>query len=237
MAPPHRRQRPVARSSRQRLASLFFGIGCLVVLAVTFALGVAAGRRWPSGLPLPGLGGASVTTSAARAERDATRRPETRGLDKDKLKTREPTPVLTFYHDLTVPLTAPPPPARGPAKPGRVEAKTAETARRPPEVASAVEPSVRDADATAVSLPARPPSTGEARFTVQVGSFKLRTQADALRATLAEGGQDVYVTEVEVGGAPQYRVRVGTFATREAARDAATRLANDRHLSTYVTTR
>jgi hypothetical protein len=35
----------------------------------------------------------------------------------------------------------------------------------------------------------------------------------------------------------RYRVRVGAFATREAAREAAARLASDRSLSTFVTTR
>jgi cell division protein FtsN len=72
---------------------------------------------------------------------------------------------------------------------------------------------------------------------VQVGAFKTRSQAEALRARLAQGGQEVHVTEIEAGGITQYRVRVGSFATREAAREAAARLGGERQLATYVTTR
>jgi cell division septation protein DedD len=247
---PRRGPRAQTRAS-SRLASLSFGIGCLVVLVVTFALGVVAGRRWPSGLPLPGLGGAPAATAAARGEREAPRRPEGaprrpegRGFDKNKVKTiTDGPPILTFYHDLTAPLTSTPPPTRAVAKPERVEAKTTETARSTPrsadamkpvaaEAASLVEPALRE---TPLSAPA--PPTAEARFTVQVGAFKLRSQAEALRARLADRGYEAYVTEGEIGGVTQYRVRVGSFATREAARDAAARLGTERQLATYVTTR
>jgi cell division protein FtsN len=81
------------------------------------------------------------------------------------------------------------------------------------------------------------PMRGEPRFTVQVGAFKARAQAEALRARLAERGQEASVGEVAAGGVTQYRVWVGTYATREAAQDAASRLGAERRLSTYVTTR
>jgi hypothetical protein len=35
----------------------------------------------------------------------------------------------------------------------------------------------------------------------------------------------------------RYRVRVGSFVTQEAARAAAARLASERQIPTYVTTR
>jgi cell division protein FtsN len=223
---PRRGRRAPTRSS-SRLASLCFGIGCLAVLGATFALGVAAGRRWPTGLPLPGLRGAPAATAAAPAvtaavhgERDAPRRPENRGFDKDKVKTTgEGIPVLTFYHELTAPLASPPPP------PPRSVVR--------PQAASLVEPPPREKIPPA---PAAPP-VAEPRFTVQVGAFKLRSQAEALRTRLADRGEEAYVTEVETGGVTQYRVRVGTFVTREAARDAAGRLGTERRLATYVTTR
>ena len=246
---PRRGPRAPAPSSG-RLASLLFGIGCLVVLGATFSLGVAAGRRWPSGLP--GLGGAPaapaaaaaapVAAATARGEREGSRRPEGRGFDKDKAKTTaDGSPVLTYYHELTAPLTSTPPPARGAAK---TEPKTAETIKSAPRSAEALK-SVASAAASPVEAPLRERTpvasagspTSELRFTVQVGAFALRAQAEALRARLAEGGQEVYVTEAETGGVAQYRVRVGTFATREAARDAAARLATERRLATYVTTR
>jgi len=232
----------VGRSPRRTLASLLFALGCLTVLAITFALGMAAGRRWPDGLPLPGFRATATATAAARTERDA-RRPEARGLDKDKSKTRaEPAPILTFYHELTAPLSPAAAPPRTPTKSDRVEAKPAARADTAKPAAPASTPSndtsLQDVEGTPpvpASVSASPART-DARFTVQVGAFKARAQAEALRARLAARGQDASLSESEVGGTMQYRVRVGTFATREAAQEAAGRLGSDHRLSTYVTT-
>ena len=249
---------PTPRANR--LASLCFGIGCLVVLMVTFTLGVAAGRRWPSGLPLPGLGGAPAApaataavpaaTAGVRSERDTTRRAEGRSLDKGKATT-DAAPVLTFYRELTAPLTPPTPPTRGvvtrdvrPAETVKL-AETTKPAQRPAET---VRPVTSDASAVVEAPPREAVTAGASgasasvgvsgpRFTVQVGAFRGRAQAEALRARLAERGQDVDLTEGEATGVTQYRVRVGTFATRAAAREAAARLGAERQLATYVTTR
>jgi cell division protein FtsN len=221
MAPPPRRPSRTRARSSSRLASLLFGIGCLVVLGVTFALGVAAGRRWPHGLP--GFTASADVTAATSKERD--RKSEGQGLAKT---IAEAPPVLTFYRELTAPLVSPPPTPRAAAKP---EAKPKDTEAKPKETAKP-----RPVETVKPTAPA--PSEGaEGRFTVQVGAFKARSQADALRARLAAGGQPSYVSEVEADGAMQYRVRVGSFTTREAAREAATRLAGERQLATYVTTR
>lgn len=210
MTPPPRRPSRTQPRSSGRFASLLFGIGCLVVLVVTFSLGVAAGRRWPNGLP-----GFAASSDATAAASKGDRRAEGQGLAKT---ISESPPVLTFYRELTAPMPPSPPPPRATAKP---EAKPKESVRpRPPEVMKPVTP-----------------ETPEPRFTVQVGAFKIRSQADALRARLATDGQQAYVTEVEADGATQYRVRVGSYTTREAAREAALRLAGERQLSTYVTSR
>ena len=218
MTPPPRRPSRNPPRSSGRFASLLFGIGCLVVLAVTFALGMAAGRRWPNGLP--GFAASSDATAASKGDRRA----EGQGLAKT---ISESPPVLTFYRELTAPMPPSPPLPRASTKP---EAKPKETVKpRPPEPMRPV--------ASEVIKPAAPEAITEARFTVQVGAFKTRFQADALRARLATDGQQVYVSEVEADGSTQYRVRVGSYTTREAAREAALRLAGERQLSTYVTTR
>jgi len=226
MAPPRRRVRAPARASGGgRLASLLFGIGCLVVLGVTFALGVSAGRRWPNGLPLLGLRTTPASTAAPRGERDVARRHEGRGLDKDKTKTpTEAAPPLTFYRELTAPLTSPPPAMRVAAKPERVETP------KPTTSGEAAESPRRE------GVPAAK-AGGEGHLTVQVGAFKVSAPAEALRARLAQSGQGAYVAEVEIGGVTQYRVRVGTFTTRAAANEAAARLASEWRLATYVTMR
>ena len=212
MAPPRRSARVQTRSS-SRLASLLFAIGCLVVLGVTFALGVAAGRRWPNGLP--GFATPPDATAGASRGNERDRRAEGQGLAKT---IAEAPPELTFYRELTAPLTSPPTPAHAGPK--------SEARSKPPQ-----------AKARSETIKPAPSEGTEARFTVQVGAFKARSQADALRARLASGGQQAYVSEVEADGATQYRVRVGSFATREAAREAAARLAGERQLATYVTIR
>jgi cell division protein FtsN len=126
----------------------------------------------------------------------------------------EPLPALTFYHDLKAPLTAPPPSPR-PSKPAR-----------PPEL-KREEPGRAEAAS---------PEAGT-RFTVQVAAYNAKPPAEALRTTLAAAGHDARVVETEQGGGVRYRVQVGVFATRDAARDAAVRLAAERSLSTFVTTR
>ncbi|HET7342834.1 MAG TPA: SPOR domain-containing protein, partial [Methylomirabilota bacterium] len=64
-----------------------------------------------------------------------------------------------------------------------------------------------------------------------------RSQAEALRATLAAAGHDAHVVEAVTGTGVRYRVQVGAFPSRQAAQDAAGRLTAERSLSTFVTTR
>ena len=227
MAPPPRRPSRTRARSSSRLASLLFGIGCLVVLGVTFALGVAAGRRWPHSLP--GFSASADVTAATSKERD--RKAEGQGLAKT---IAEAPPVLTFYRELTAPLTSPPPPTRAAAKP---EAKPKGPEAKPKEPDAKPKETAKPRPAETVKPAPAAPESVEGRFTVQVGAFKARSQADALRARLAAGGEPAYVSEIEADGATQYRVRVGSFATREAARESAARLAGERQLATYVTTR
>jgi DedD protein len=206
------------RYAPSRLASLLFVVGCLGVLGATFGLGVMAGRFWPRPQPV-----ASVTP-----EKDAApaRPGEKTARAGDKTKSPAETgPALTFYQDLTAPLTAPPPPRS--VKPGRAEKSdkpaAAEAAPKPERAAPP------DAAATAATPGA---------FTIQVGAYKAREPADALRARLAAAGHDAYVAEIDASGSVRYRVRVGSFATREAAQLAADKIVgSERKLSAFVTAR
>jgi len=129
---------------------------------------------------------------------------------------RGQSPALTFYQDLTAPLTAPPP-ARA-AKPGRAE---------------------RTERIEKLAVPEAPlPAPSQGAFTIQVGAYKAREPAEALRARLAAAGHDAYVAEIDASGSVRYRVRVGSFATREAAQLAADKIvAGERKLSAFVTAR
>jgi cell division protein FtsN len=166
-------------------------IGVVAVLAGTFLLGVMAGRFW-AGFPL--FRGEVAAKAPPRGREREARAPEA-------------SPTLTFYQELTAPLTAPPP--AKPAKP-RAEASRPEAAK---------------------------PEGAAGRFTVQAGAYKAREPAEALRTRLAAAGHDAYVAEAESTGGVRFRVRVGTFATREAAQEVAARLAAEGTLSTFVTAR
>lgn len=217
------------RGTRKRSAvgSFFFLTGCLTVLGGTFAAGIAADRWW--------LHQTAVRAAAGTPVARDTEKPARRGggrMEERPSREAAPTPVLTFYQDLTAPLTAPPPRERPRAeKTAAVDKPAEKTAADKPADRIGVETPDRGAD----TAPAG--DNGPKRYTVQVAAFNLRSQAETLRATLANAGLEAYVTENEAGGTSRYRVRIGDYATRDAARQAAQHLANERRLSTYVTVR
>jgi cell division protein FtsN len=187
-------------------------VGIVGMLVATFVAGLWTGRNWPVIVGDP-KSPAAVETPPAKA-RSVGERP----------RPAEPLPALTFYQDLKAPLTAPPPPP----KPVKV---------RPPELRRE-EPAKAEAPSVPRPESALPPAAAEpgARFTVQVAAYNVKPLAEALRSTLAAAGHDARVVETEPGGGVRYRVQVGAFLTREAARDAAARLAAERSLPTFVTT-
>ncbi len=147
--------------------------------------------------------------------------------DRAPKPARSPQPELTFYRELTAPLTPPLPPPRPAAKP----TPKREVVAAPPAADTPPPPAAENAEATS------PPPAEAGRYTVQVGSYNVRAQADALRSRLMSSGHEAYIAEGEAGGVTRYRVRIGTFTSAEEARQAAVRLASQAHVATYVTTR
>jgi cell division protein FtsN len=176
-------------------------------------VGVWTGRNWPVIVGNP--------KSPVAVEQPAKGR-----MAAERTRPTEPLPPLTFYQDLKAPLTAPPP-APKPAKPPRLpELKREEPAPTSPARAEA-----------APALPPASPAETTARFTVQVAAYNAKPAAEALRATLAAAGHEARIVESDQGAGVRYRVQVGTFPTKEAAREAAARLASERSLPTFVTAR
>jgi cell division protein FtsN len=224
-------RRPVKRSGGA--AGLFVLLGVLTILAVTFAAGTYAGRIWATR--------PRVVAAVSPAEREPARR----GADTRASRLPEPAPRLTFYQELTAPLTAPPPPP----KPARTSPPPLVTNGGPPSKAAMPERAIpdtlvgRDAATTAsnrppaaqagLTAPATTVAATTARFTIQVAAYRLRPPADALRATLVAAGHDARVVENEAANGVRFRVQIGDFASRDAARDAAARLTGP----TFVTTR
>lgn len=232
-------RRPVKRSGGA--AGLFVLLGVLTILAVTFAAGTYAGRIWATR--------PHVVAAVSPAEREPARR----GSDTRASRPAEPAPRLTFYQELTAPLTAPPPPpkpakisppplvtngppASKPAMPERLSKTTPETTVAETLVARdgattvSNRPPTNQAD---LAAPATTAATTPSRFTIQVGAYRVRPPADALRATLMAAGHDARVVDNEAPNGVRFRVQIGDFASRDAAREAAARLTGP----TFVTTR
>ncbi|HEX9821134.1 MAG TPA: SPOR domain-containing protein [Methylomirabilota bacterium] len=196
--------------SRTGTILVLAGIGG--VLSATFVAGIWTGRHWPllTGAARPG---AAVEPTAARPG------------PGERPKQAQPLPALTFYHELTAPLTAPPPPV------GRNRGAAA----KPPAERGRGEAEPRPGAGGASPAEGGPPASEE--FTVQVGAYRARTPAEALRTTLAAAGYDARVAEAEAPAGVRYRVQVGVFPTRDAARDTATRLGREHALPAFVTAR
>ena len=199
------------RRRKGRVGSALFFLGILGVLGTTFAVGALAGRM-------------SVSPSARADDRAAKPNPPT-------------PPTLTFYRELTAPLATPPPPpppSRTPARPHKDKPKAEAPAAEMPRRADA---NAGTSPSASPGVPDGAPRAESGRYTVQVGSYNSRAQADALRVRLGAAGHPAYVAEGDAGGTTRYRVRVGSFATMEEARQAAVRLGSEARVATYVTTR
>lgn len=202
-------------ASPSRVGSFLFVLGVLSVLGTSFAIGVSAGRRWPGLLPSLGVAAGPGAAGPGRPAGGPTEAPADPSRGTAGLRPPAPPPVLTFYRELTAPLAAPPP------RPERGERSTRSGGPAP----EGARP-----DPAADGLPER-------RFTIQVGAFKTREQAETMRGKLADEGQDAYVTALDGSAGARFRVRVGAFATRDEARRVADRLSRERQLATYVTVR
>lgn len=204
-----------ARAQRRR-GGLLVLIGFLSIIAVAFAAGVYAGRIWM----------ARSVVALTRAEPETARRGGACGA---KPSDAPAGPQLTFYQELTAPLSAPPPPP----KPAKALPPLA-TSTAPPPSAPMPRPG-EQADALARTTTPRTASAAMPRFTVQVASYRGRVQAEALRDSLASAGHDARIVEGDAHG-PVYRVQIGEFATREAARALAARLHGERAVVAPIVT-
>src|SRR5213593_65864 len=210
----------MAMRPHRRRGGLLVLIGFLTMLALTFGAGVYLGRIW--------MARAGVTVARV-SEPEPARRGGGRGVKPPET----PAPQLTFYRELTAPLTAPPPPPK-PAK------SMPSLVTTPPAASAAVTAAQRpgeQSDMLAAPTTPRTAASAAPRFTVQVASYRMRPQAEALRESLASAGHDARVVEGDARG-PVYRVQVGEFPTREAARAMAARLSGERSsVAPIVTTR
>jgi DedD protein len=197
--------------SRQVVSLLVAGI---VVLGAVFVLGVLVGKK---------LAGSQRTDRAPDL---------LSALDQKSaaLERARAAPALTFQEELTTdagavraqPLKVVPKPEPA-AKPTEVKADTSKTP--PPE--KKAEAPVKSADAgpiAARTAPAAAPSkvsdgtAASGPFTLQLGASQNRDDAERMVSRLREKGYAPYIVSADVPGKGTfYRVRMGSFATKEAA--------------------
>jgi len=219
--------RPRRKSGRGARRFFFLVLSGLMILSLGFVLGVVVGQKWTRNRPL------QAGTEPARKPPASARRALS---EAEAVKPPQIQEKLTFYHTLTAPLGATPPPPKAEAPKAdvrpREEAGKERThaegpgTRPPPETAPPVETG-REA--------AAPPEPG---YTVQVVAYRARPAAEEMERKLREAGFDAYVATISGDdGRTTYRVRVGSFASRGEAQRMAERLRSERSLSPYVTTR
>jgi DedD protein len=86
----------------------------------------------------------------------------------------------------------------------------------------------------AVESPARSPISTSHAWSVQLGSFASRANADNLTRQLKSQGFSVFVAPGGSGSGVRYRVRVGPLSDRESAERMAAKLKTLGHISSMV---
>ena len=226
-------------TSRQRgeggpgIAWMLIGGAAIAIVAATFVVGVVVGRKWPE----PDVPGRAASEPAKKTS------PFTRRSGLAEPAPERPQEKLTFYQTLTAPMgptpstpvgvpaktPEPPKPRPAPERPSSDRPAAALAATSPPKVAKPVA-----LDDGAASRPVAAPRTGD--WAVQVGAFRDPTQAEAVRKQMASAGFDAYVTAVEAGpGEVRYKVRLGSFPSRQDAGRVAERVRTERSLAAFVT--
>ncbi|WP_461394769.1 SPOR domain-containing protein [Deferrisoma sp.] len=217
----HVDDRHVVRLDTGRL--VVAAVGGSLVLVLVFLLGVFVGRSlWaPPGLP-PEL--AAPTPGAGEAGPAA---PKEEGVLREPAPavTPPPEPELTFYRELKRPVSAP-------------EAEPQAPAAAPPRAAAKPEPPEADPrKAEAASPPKAPVEAEPPVFTVQVGSFRARADAERFLAEIRKQGVDAEVVEASVAGRTWYRVQAGRFRSRTAAAEFQESVLRTKGIQGFVTTR
>lgn len=206
-------------------------LAALVILTLTFTLGVLVGRQWgarPSQL---------VAADAPRKPVGLTRR----GLGEVEAdRPREIQEKLTFYQTLTAPLGPTGQSGRARSE-ERSRPQTSPTAS-PPTSAPPAAPAMSAVPAGATPASPAASAAGVAgaaspsAWSVQVGAFKSRQQADGVQKRLTEAGFPAVLSTVALDdGQPRYRVRVGGVRSRGEAEQLAQQVRARLPLATLVT--
>ncbi len=224
---------------------MLFGLLIVIVVGV-FVGGIVIGRgmapdaaeammaRRTSPVPAPPAAKAVPASVAEAPEEDTLRLPIR----------SEPTPASrTAARAPARETTARDQQARAARPATSAPARATPAARPPPRTASTspeqlanrtqAAPEPRAANPAPARVADRPQPAASGKFTIQVAAFRDRAAAERMLEQLAARGIEGYLEGTPAG---IFRVRVGQFESREAARDLAARLESEQ-FATLVTSR
>jgi cell division septation protein DedD len=167
-------------------------VGALVLLGVVFVLGLNVGRQ------------------VAARQAEAARAPSLEALDAPLAAEAPAVPAaaLTFHETLTKERPpAPPVPKERPAPPEPTPAQLAAAAPSPPPAPPFAATATVTSEADALA---------DGAYTIQLGAAQDRAEAERLAARFHAYSPRIETAEV-TGKGRVFRVRVGSFDTREAA--------------------
>lgn len=193
---------------------------------------VMARRASPTPAPPPAK---AAPTSVAEAPREDTLRLPIRSEPKPAARTAARAPAReTTPRDQPARAARPAAPAPPRATPASRPARTASTSPEQLANRTLAAPAPRAAANPAPAAAADPPNPAAAgKFTIQVAAFRDQAAAERMLEQLAARGIEGYLEGTPAG---IFRVRVGQFESREAARALAARLESEQ-FATLVTSR
>ncbi len=189
----------------------------------------AASEPAPSSSPVPAPANApplSSGTVAAPAAADAATAPPKRSLADAEQKVLLPSakaPTAVTPPVMKAPAVSAPPAAT--AQPPKAEGPKAESTRPEPAKAEAVKP---EQVKTEAAKDAAKPAADASGFSVQLAAFSDDKGANSLSNKLKKAGYAAYTEPLTTSsGTKLWRVRVGPFATRDAAGAVRDKLKGD----------
>jgi len=213
------------------LRALVVLVAGLLVVAIAFGAGILVGRHWESAAARE----SEPREPGAPARKAAGKRVAAGEPDADRAQ--QAGDKLTFYHTLAAPLGPPPSyPKAAPEGKARAGAPAPAPGAGNGHATAPGAPAGGTSGSSTASAPSAP-TASPAAWTVQVGAFGSRQQADTLQQDLRRAGFEAYLSPLAASdGQTRFRVRVGTFTDRALAQRAADRLRAERSLPTFVTT-
>lgn len=199
----------------------------VVAAVVVFSLGVMVGKRVTGIMPALSEPPATLPTEGLKP---LARRPEEKPVKIPPAPTQKtaktageplPSEKLTFFETLSSDKAAVPPPLPAP-HPKEKTAVARKPEPPPKKVESAEKPAPEPRQKTAVKNPGAEVMAlrGPGPYYVQVASTTKQDWAGDLVRRLRKRGVEAGSTTVTLKGTRWYRIRVGTFPDRDAARQA-----------------